>query len=156
MNKHLKFIVAATPGHYQAAHRLLRDEQVEKQLLGFPTIMAWEGDTLIGLCGTRIINKMIVAGPLVVRTDRRRLFTIMRLAEAYEAAMKELGIESFILSVEHGSILQRGIERYYPDAEPYSTEGGYDHYVWKVKRDGHLSQRAGSLAGGEAASAEPS
>src|SRR5262245_22423375 len=149
MNRHLTFTVASSPGHYGAAHQLMRSEGVEqKQSLSFPTVMAWDGDALVGICGTRIVDKMILGGPLVVRTDHRRLFTIMRLCEAYEEAMKNIGIESFILSVEHGSILHRGMERYHPHLRPYATEDGSDFYVWKVKGYGNQSQRAASFTGG--------
>lgn len=111
MRLHLKYTIAQNPGDYQAAHALLRQEKFTKQVLGFPTIMAWEGKELIGFCGTRIHKQMIMAGPLVVRTDRRRLFTIMRLCEAYESAMGNLGITTFIIGAEIGSILSRGIQR---------------------------------------------
>jgi hypothetical protein len=151
VNTHLRYVVASTPGHYQAVHRFLREEGVEeKQHLAFPTIMAFDADDdLVGVCGTRIVDKMILAGPLMVRTDYRRLFTILRLCEAYEAAMSQIGVSTFILSVEHGSILQRGMERYFPDEKPYATEGNYDYYAWKVRAYGHQRQRAGSISGRE-------
>lgn len=155
MNRHLKFIVAASPGHYQAAHRLLREEGVEKQVLGFPTVMAWDDDTLVGICGTRIVDRMILAGPLIVRTDRKRLFTIMRLCEAYESAMMEIGIRSFILSVENESLLHRGMNRYFPDQEPYAKDDEYSHYIWKVRGYGDQGKRSGTVAGGEGSSAQP-
>ena len=155
MNKHLNFIVASSPGHYQAAHRLLRSESAGKQSLGFPTIMAWDGDDLVGICGTRIVDKMILAGPLVVRTDKRRLFTILRLCEAYETAMSGIGVTSFILSVEHGSILQRGMERYFPDQKPYASEDGSDFYIWKVRGNGDQSKRTRSIGRREGTAEEP-
>jgi hypothetical protein len=134
----------------------MTDEGMKAQKMGFPTILVFDqDDKLVGFCGTRIYDKMIVAGPLVVRTDYRRLFTIMRLCEAYESAMSQIGVETFILSVEHGSILQRGMERYFPDQEPYATEDGYDFYTWKVRSYGQQGQRSRPNGGGEGPPAEP-
>ena len=153
MNTNLQFIVASSPGHYQAAHRLIKAEGGGRQSLGFPTILAYDGDDLVGMCGTRIVNKMILAGPLMVRTDRRRMFTVLRLCEAYEAAMGSMGISSFILSVDRGSVLQRAVERYLPTQKPYATDDNTDFHVWKVRGYVDKGISAGSLGGRESPAA---
>ena len=156
MSTHLRFTVAKNPGHYTAVHALMRSEGFEKSKLGFPTLMAYEGEELIGIVGTRVHKGMIVGGPLVVRTDRRRLFTILRLCEAYDNAMKSLGISTFILSVDKGSILDRGMARYFPQQAPYAEDEGNRYFLWKVGQYGQQGISAGSLRGREGPTEEPS
>jgi hypothetical protein len=150
-NTHVKYAIASSPGNYQAAHKLIREEGFGRQHLTFPTIMAWEGTELIGLVGTRIHDHMIIAGPLVLKSGKVRVVTAMRLCEAYEAAMGSMGIKAYIISVEQGSILSRAFKRYYPDVEPYAIEDGSEFYSWRVRNYGQQSQRTGSISGGAGA-----
>lgn len=150
----LRYAVAKNPGDYQRVHSLLKKEGVPKQVMGFPTVMAFDDGELVGCIGTHIQKNMIIAGPLVVESSRRRVFTVMRLCEAYQLALASMGIKAFILSVEIGSLLDRGIGRYYPDAKPYAVEGNRKFYAWRTLH-GLESERSGSLPGGTGAAEEP-
>jgi hypothetical protein len=155
MRTHLRFTVAKHSGQYQAVHRLMKSEHQDRCKLGFPTIMAYEGNDLVGFVGTQLKPGMIIAGPLVVKSDRRRLFTIMRLCEAYEGAMASMGITTFILSAKSGSILDRAIKRYFPDQHPYAMDGqGNEFYTWRVSH-GRRSEGPRSLTGREGTTEEP-
>lgn len=128
----MKYHVASNTKDYNKVQALIQKEGITKTRLSFPTVMAFDGDELVGALGTRIDNKMIVAGPLVLRSDKRRVFTGIRLAEAYEMAMRNLGIKSFIIYGETGGLLTKAIERYYPGITPYSMKDGNSFYVWSI------------------------
>lgn len=122
--------IADSPKLLKQAHALIKAEGLSKQELEFPTVVALE-DKVIGLIGTKITNNMIVAGPLVIKSDRRRIMTAIRMVEMYEIAMKGLGISSFIFSVEDGSLLEKLIERYGYEP-PYAEEEGRKFYVRRL------------------------
>jgi hypothetical protein len=75
---------------------------------------------------------MVVAGPLVLRSDRRRTFLALRLSEMYEQVMRELGMKSFILACEPGSLTHQAIQRYLPDLQPYATTEKELFYVRRL------------------------
>ena len=132
MKTNIRYRVASNPGDWVAAHKLLREVGEPKDKLTFPTILAWEGMDLVGVCGTRIKDGAIVAGPMAIKPDRRRTMTAFRLAEAYVSAMQTLGIQSFVLSVQKDSFLHKGIQKLYPHLAPFDEdEEGTLFYVWR-------------------------
>ena len=138
--------IASNREEYDQVHALMRKEGVLRTRLDFPTIMAMEGDNLVGSIGTRIDKKMIVAGPLVLRSDRQRIFTALRLAEAYEMAMRNLNIKSFIFYGEADGLLVRAIQRYYPHVTPYSVVGSNNFYIWKINDGWRGSKHTGAVS----------
>lgn len=128
----MNFRVASNPGAYAQCHELLKEEGIAPEKLGFPTIMALENDRLVGFLSTHIQKQMIVAGPMVIRSDRRRIMTAIRLAEAYEMSMRNLGIKTFIFHGEAGGLLEKAIRRYYPHVAPYATRDGIVFYTWRL------------------------
>lgn len=92
--------IAENSADYKKVHALIKSEGVEDAQLSFPTIMALEDDEVVGCLGTDTQQSMIIAGPLVLKSDKKRTFTIIRLVEAYEACMRHMGIKSFIFSAE--------------------------------------------------------
>jgi len=148
--------VATNPGDYQFAHALMRAEGVvEKQKITFPTILAYDDDNkVVGMLGTRIINRMIVAGPLILRGDQRRSFTAMRLFEFYENAMKNMGIKSFIFSTEIGHIFDK-VVREKLELQPYAVDDGQNWYIRKLDYE-HQSQGPRAEPGRDRASESPS
>lgn len=105
---------------YRKARRLMKAESIKPSRLSFPTILAFEDEELVGFLGTDLRQDMVVAGPLVLRSDRRRTFLALRLAEMYEQAMRELGIKSLILACQPDSLTHKAIKRYFPGLEPYA------------------------------------
>jgi len=147
--------IAKTPGDYQMAHVLMRKEGVLKTKLGFPTVLAMHEGQLIGMLGTHIQKKMIVAGPLTLKSDQWRWRTAIRLIEAYETVMTNLKIKSFIFYSETDGVLTRGIERYYPYITPYAMRDGYNFYIWRIE-DGWRRKSTRTFSGREGSSEEPS
>lgn len=93
--------IAETAMDYTKAHALIRNEgQNDDFQLSFPTILAMEDDEVVGVLGTNVTQKYILAGPLVLKSDRKRSFTIIRLVELYDATMRAAGIRSFIFATD--------------------------------------------------------
>lgn len=116
--------VAENSSDYKKVHALIKAEGFEDAQLAFPTIMALEDDEVVGCLGTNTQQSMIIAGPLVLKGDKKRTFTLIRLVETYEACMKHIGIKSFIFSADlkNEKWLQYidevlGFEPYYKDDE---------------------------------------
>lgn len=124
----VEYKVAVNPGDYARAHRLMKEYGGSKQKLTFPTILAVKDGEVVGLIGTRIYKDMIVAGPVVVRRTMGALGAI-RLVEAYENAMRNMGIEWFIFWTDgEQSIIEKAIRRFNPEMTPYSIKGSKRFY----------------------------
>lgn len=149
--------MAASEDDYDLCDELCKAEGVRRSMISFPTIMAFDGEdqSLIGFLGTRVEKKMIIAGPLVIKSGRRRIFTALRLCEAYEMSMLNIGISSFIFHVESGSLLDRAIKRYYPSMEPYAVQDGGAFYIWRMTNE-RRSQGSSAQRGGASTSGGPS
>jgi len=106
--------IATSPGHFVIAKRLMAEEGIEAVELKFPTVLAFEPDRLVGFLGTHYQEDLIIAGPLVLQSDYPRFRTALALCEAYEHAMRTMGIKSFIMHVDKGNIMHQAIERYNP------------------------------------------
>lgn len=125
--------VASNPGDFRRVHDLMRAEGITHRTIKTPTIMALtDDDELVGFIATEIQDHMIVAGPLVVKSDRRRVFTALRLVNAYENAMRNMGITSFIIPAEHGGLIEEFVTRYYPSVAPYAKQQGYSFYIRRL------------------------
>lgn len=128
----MRFHLASNPGDYAACQKLLKEAELPKQKLSWPTIMAFhDEDGLVGFLSTEIQDKMIIAGPLVIKPGRRRIWTAMRLIETYENAMRNISIKSYIFSAEMGTQLDTGIQRLY-ETLPYASRDGRNFYIRKL------------------------
>jgi len=129
----MKYKVAETPEDFKAAKKLLLAEGFAEQEIGFPTVMAWEGETLIGYITTTPHPDMVLGGPMVMKGDKQRVFTSVRLVELYEQTMLSLGITSVIFYAdENESPFVRGVRRWFPDVKPYAKKGSLLFYNWKL------------------------
>lgn len=137
---------ASTSYDYKLAHQLMRGEGVPEDRLGFPTMLAFENEELIGMCATTIKNNLIVAGPLTLRSDRRRAFTALELCVKYEEDLKSLGIVSYIFSAEYGGIMQKAIDRYMDGMKPYADDGKHKFYIRRLDQDQSLGESNGQLS----------
>lgn len=131
----IEFRRAATQQDYKLAHALMRAEKAPKQSLGFPTMLAFDGDQLVGILGTMIQRNMIVAGPLLVRSDKRRAFTALQLCVKYEEDLTSLGIRTYLFSAEEGGIMEEAVKRYMHGMEPYAVENGRKWYIRRLDQD---------------------
>ena len=130
---------ASNSHDYKLCHQLMRQENIPEDKLGFPTMMAFENNELIGICATTIKNDMIIAGPLTLRSDRRRAFTALELCVKYEEDLKSLGIVSYIFSAEYGGIMQKAIDRYMHGMKPYADDGKHKFYIRRLDTDQSIS-----------------
>lgn len=126
------FKVAENAGDYRGIRRLVREAEFPDVRASFPTVMAFEDKKLVGALCTDTSQDMVVAGPLVMKADRRRPMLALRLCEQYEHSLRNLGIVSYIMAVQRGSLLHKAIERYTPEMQPYASEGGQDFYVRRL------------------------
>lgn len=127
--------LAKNPGDYAAAQALLKQEGFERETLTFPTILALDeldGYKCVGVLSTRIQDKMIIAGPLALRSDRRRAKAAIRLIDLYDIAMRGIGIISYIFHTEEGSVLDKSIERLLPGMEPYAVQNGQRFFIRRL------------------------
>lgn len=125
--------LAKNPGEYASAHSLLREEGGKDQKLSFPTVLALGDDRkLVGFLGTTIQDKMIVAGPLILKSDRRRVRAAIRLIDFYEITLRALGVSRYIFYTEENSIIDKGLKRINVDMEPYAVENGIKFFVRRL------------------------
>lgn len=127
--------VANSTGHYVAARKLMLEEGAKPVNLEFPTLLAIETEPpqVVGILGTHSQDELIVAGPLVLEGSFVRMKAALRLCEAYEAAMRTLGVKSFIMHVEDDSFFDIAIKRYNPPGlEHYATEGNVKFYIRRL------------------------
>jgi hypothetical protein len=123
--------LAKNPGEYAAAHALLKAEGFEKQELRFPTILALDEGDVVGLISTHIQDKMIIAGPLCLKSDRRRARAAIRLIDLYDIAMRGMGITSYIFHTETDSILDKSAQKM-GIGEFYAERNGVRFYVKRL------------------------
>lgn len=129
----MQYKVAQEPEDFKAAKKLLLAEGFPDQEIGFPTVMAWKDGELIGFITTTPDPEMVVGGPMVMRGDKQRVFTSVRLVELYEQYMLSLGITSVIFYAdEKESPFVRGVRRWFPSVQPYAKKGSLLFYNWKL------------------------
>lgn len=122
------YLLARTAQDYKKAHELIKEEGMDDAPLNFPTLLAWEGRKLVGVLGTDTSQNMIIAGPLALRSDKKRVFTLLRLIEKYEDVMRACQIDSYIFSVEVGTKWMDEVEKL-TELKPYAEKDGRAFYV---------------------------
>lgn len=110
----------------EQAERLMESEGLEDASVGYPVVIAVDEDEVVGFLGTHIKDDYIIAGPLVLKTDRRRPFTAIRLGEVYEAVLRSIGITHYILWFEEDS----NLDKYFRSIglNPYAISDGKSFY----------------------------
>lgn len=121
--------LAASPADYAEARALAMSEGFDAVTYKFPTVLAFEDKVIVGALGTQDNPKMIIAGPLVVRQDRPRHWTIIRLLDGYEAALRYLKMESYVFSTDDPKMVSF-VDRLW-GIKPYSQKNGTS---WFIKR----------------------
>lgn len=92
--------LAETPAEFRGAHALMRAEgRTEKATFSWPTVIGKEDDEIVAVIGTTPNKNMIQAGPLVLKSDRDRRYTVLRLIEVYETLLQTLGISTYTIFV---------------------------------------------------------
>jgi len=126
--------VAEVENDFAAAASLLRNEGLPDQELGFPTILAFDEEKLVGFIATTPKADMVLCGPLVMRSGERHMFTAIKLITLYEQVMLKLGIKSIIFwADENDSMVAKGVKRWFPKATPYAKVGSNLFYTWHLR-----------------------
>jgi hypothetical protein len=127
------YCIADSARSYSLCHQLIREEGLEQSELSFPTLMAISEDgVLTGVLGTHISNHQIVAGPLVLKSDRPHYWTLIRLIEHYERVMRTAGVTEYIFSVpKDAEAWLDKIDKLF-HFEPYSEKDGRLWFVRKL------------------------
>lgn len=131
----MKYRLAEGATDYTLCRELMAGEGFPDQEIDFPTVMAIDDDSeVVGLLATTPSPDAVLAGPLVMRHDKRRPFTAIQLIELYELTMRGLGINEVIFWTAKDSFLHRGLGRYFSNLTPYAVEDGKQFYNWPVSR----------------------
>lgn len=123
-------VVCVTPQDYKYVRAFLRTEGLDDADLDFPTLVAFsQDDGIIGVISTNVRDGLIVAGPLIVKSDKPRIMTLVRLIECYDKTLLTYGITRYIFSVNKANERWLDqIKRVY-QIEPYAeTEDEY-HFL---------------------------
>lgn len=91
-----RYRVAHSATDFTRAHRMMKAEGLMPVTLTFPTILAETDDGLLAFLGTIPHKDMILCGPLVVRSDKPRPQTVLRLIEAYDGIMRAAGVSTYM------------------------------------------------------------
>jgi len=125
-----KYKIAESSADYKKAHALVKDVGIEGEFqLSFPTILAVEDDEIVGVLGTNIEQDYILAGPLALKKDKKRSFTILRLVELYDFTMREAGIRSYLFCTELGNTKWLEYVERLGGLQPYSYKGGHAWFI---------------------------
>lgn len=127
-----KYKVAVTPRDYQICHNLADKEGFLHNTYSFPTIMAIKEGELVGFISTHIEGESIVCGPLVVKTDRNHAMTLVRLVEAYDLALRSMGIEWYIFHTPKNGKLEQLAEKI--GFKPYEERDGEVFFLRDLMR----------------------
>lgn len=131
----MKYRLASDASDYTLCRELIAAEGFPESPIDFPTVMAVDdNEEVIGLLATTPDSEMVLAGPLVLRHDKRRPFTAIKMINLYEMTMRGLGIESVIFHTVKGGFLTDGIDRYFPGLKPYAEDGEDQFYVWPMRK----------------------
>lgn len=132
METETTYRIAEHAGDYRKIHELMKAEGFPPGRVSFPTLMAFRGDELVGFIATDTTQNMVIAGPMALKSDIKRPVLALRLAEKYEQVLKNLGIKSFIIAADPGSIVDQAIKRYFPDWKPYAGDGQRLYYLRRI------------------------
>lgn len=91
--------LAEAPAEFRAIHELMRSEGRETKGVTFswPTVIGLEDDEVVAAIGTTPSKKMIQAGPLVLKRNKDRRYTALRLMEVYEGLLRLVGVSTYTI-----------------------------------------------------------
>jgi hypothetical protein len=128
----MKFFLANSPQDYEDCQTLMDEQDVTTSKLEFPTVLARDADgVLLGFLSSYYQDKMLFAGPLVVKKHRPR--TAMNLCEQYDLVCKSMGLTGYLMATEDDTFMDKGIKRYdLKGFEPYAREGNRTFYIRRL------------------------
>lgn len=91
--------LASTAADYRACHALMRTNQnFSDQQLHWPTVVAERDGKILGFMSTNTCDWCILSGPL--ETTSHNPIMVMRLVEAYESALRIMGITRYCFAIK--------------------------------------------------------
>lgn len=140
----ISYRLVTTPSETTLAHEFLLSLGEDVPRLGFPTVLAWEGDEIVGLFSTLPRKDMIIAGPLAFKShEGNQLVRLIRLVEAYESVLRHAGVTQYLFFVpDKHARWKEFIERTL-DTEPIQVETDRTWYKRDLT-DGRWWQHDGS------------
>lgn len=131
----MRYRLADGAADYTLCRELITDNDIPITEIDFPTVMAIDDDgEVIGVLATTKHPEMVLAGPLVLRHDKRRPFTAIKLIQLYEITMRGLGIKSVIVHAVKNSFVSKGIDRYFENLRPYAETDDDTFFIWPLTR----------------------
>lgn len=108
--------LASTSADFRAAHELMRLEGMKPVEIATPTVMAFEDEELVGFFATNPRKDIILAAPMVLKSGLRK-FTALRLMEAYDSVMREVGVSTYTMFIGHEDHKSMAIMQRLPGVE---------------------------------------
>lgn len=124
--------LAVSGADYKLAHDFIKSQGIPDEPLNFPTMIAEDDTGVVAVLGTDTSQNQIVCGPLVLKQDRKRIFTLIGLIEAYDSVMRNAGVTEYIFAVDDTDGVYRSRIKDLTGIEPYANENGKDFFVRKL------------------------
>lgn len=100
-----RYMIAMKQSDYDKAYGYLKGTDYENASLTFPTIIAYVDEKIEGILGTMPSKNAIIAGPLLIKDKSLRRATLeMKLVDAYESLLINMGIEAYVFSVDKSNV----------------------------------------------------
>lgn len=93
----LSFSLVREPREYAACHKLMKQVGEKPERLGYPTVVAMEGEKVRGFLATQRRKDALIAGPLIVDTPSLRL--ALKLLNAYENTLIHFNQREYLFTV---------------------------------------------------------
>jgi len=113
----MHYLVAHKPSHYALCHRLMKEQGMGNERMGWPTLLAYDTEgKFAGFCATEKRKDAVVCGPLAI-VKGKGLGCALKLISAYEAVLINCGIKFYWFHVLNNnpqwkSLLEKFIARY--------------------------------------------
>ena|SRR5262245_36133084 len=132
----VRYRLADKPSDLQLCYELMDQEKTSREGLELktPCVLAFKDEDLVGFLGTHTDDELVFGGPLVMRhNEDPPMLVVYQLCELYEISMRQIGIKSYIMSVEDDTFFDQAIKRYNPpNMEQYAREGNKTFYVRRL------------------------
>lgn len=129
--KPISYVICMKDRDYQTAYKFLKGTEFEDVALSYPTIMAVQEGTVLGMLGTHPNKKMIIAGPLYIKGNMLlKAMLEVKLVDAYESLLINLGVKAYVFYVKKNDRRRINMLREIDLRPQWETEGS----VWYIRR----------------------
>lgn len=122
MLNNVRYMIAYSQEDYDKVYGYLKGSEYENASLAFPTLMALVNGKVEGVLGTHKSTQAIIAGPLLIKDKGIRRATLeLKLVDAYESLLINLGVKAYIFSVDRKDVKRISMLREI-DLKPYTSD----------------------------------